>query len=144
MGKIRKNLTGEKVGKLSIGEIDREVSVKGRTRVYYNCTCECGITTSVPYENLIDKVRPTRSCGCLKVDVGRKVNTKHGQRKSRVYNIWCNMKSRCQNTNDHAYTEYGEAGITVCDRWQTFENFLEDMGFPDEFQSINRVEGTKN
>lgn len=34
------------------------------------------------------------------------------------------MKQRCQNPNHHKYKDYGGRGITVCEEWETFENFL--------------------
>lgn len=45
-----------------------------------------------------------------------------------TYRVWCNMKQRCMNTDNPAYSDYGGRGITVCERWMNFENFLEDMG----------------
>ncbi len=38
------------------------------------------------------------------------------------------MKQRCDNPNGRQYTDYGGRGITYCERWKDFENFLEDMG----------------
>jgi hypothetical protein len=38
------------------------------------------------------------------------------------------MKSRCSNPNDPAFRWYGARGITVCERWMAFANFLADMG----------------
>lgn len=45
----------------------------------------------------------------------------------RAYWVWSDMKSRCNNPNHHGYANYGGRGIYVCDRWQTFDNFAEDM-----------------
>ena len=44
------------------------------------------------------------------------------------YRIWRGMLRRCRNPRDTAYKHYGARGITVCDRWQDFEAFYEDMG----------------
>lgn len=38
------------------------------------------------------------------------------------------MKTRCTNPNSTSWKDYGGRGIKICDRWQAFENFLEDMG----------------
>lgn len=46
---------------------------------------------------------------------------------SRFYQIWADMKRRCRNTNATGYSNYGGRGITVCDRWEPFENFRDDM-----------------
>ena len=49
------------------------------------------------------------------------------QERKRLYWIWADMKSRCSNANHKAYPNYGGRGITVCRRWEAFENFLNDM-----------------
>ena len=38
------------------------------------------------------------------------------------------MLGRCRNPALPAFRWYGGRGITVCERWQTFEHFLADMG----------------
>lgn len=37
------------------------------------------------------------------------------------------MKQRCQNEAHPHYDRYGARGIVVCDRWASFEDFVEDM-----------------
>ncbi len=49
------------------------------------------------------------------------------------------MRQRCENPNDHAYLNYGGRGITVCERWHSFENFLADMGARPPGLSIDRI-----
>lgn len=52
---------------------------------------------------------------------------------------WKNMHDRCINPNHRAYHNYGGRGITVCERWRKFENFLEDVGpRPTEIHSLDR------
>lgn len=48
-------------------------------------------------------------------------------RSNRLYRIWCNMKTRCTNPNTNRYHIYGGRGIKVCDKWQTFKGFCDDM-----------------
>jgi hypothetical protein len=38
------------------------------------------------------------------------------------------MRQRCFNPSDKGYKNYGGRGITVCDRWMDFANFIADMG----------------
>jgi hypothetical protein len=74
-------------------------------------------------------------------------NKKHGYSHGpnrKIYNIWSAMKTRCQCPSSRAYNSYGGRGITVCTRWQSFTNFLRDMGpRPDGFQleRINNDDG---
>jgi hypothetical protein len=52
---------------------------------------------------------------------------------------WHNMRQRCQNPKNPEYKNYGARGITVCERWSSFERFLEDMGpRPSPRHSLDR------
>lgn len=53
------------------------------------------------------------------------------------------MKDRCQNPNSSSWEHYGAKGITVCDRWQKFALFLEDMGPRPRGTELDRIEGEK-
>lgn len=45
-----------------------------------------------------------------------------------TYKSWVAMRQRCQNPSVTRYKNYGGAGVRVCPRWDSFENFLADMG----------------
>lgn len=63
----------------------------------------------------------------------------HGLTGTPTHNIWGTMIQRCTNPNSMAFKHYGARGITVCERWLTFENFLADMGErPSTDHSIDR------
>lgn len=47
-----------------------------------------------------------------------------------AYQSWMTINARCNNPTHKKYKYYGGRGITVCERWGTFINFLEDMGDP--------------
>ena len=72
-------------------------------------------------------------------------NYRHGMNRTRPHRIWGAMKKRCKNKKNISYQWYGGKGIKVCERWQSFENFWEDMkeGYSDEL-SIDRIDGTKD
>lgn len=63
--------------------------------------------------------------------------------RSPTYSSWAAMKQRCLNVNCSGYKDYGAKGITVCERWLTFANFLEDMGERPPNTSINRINNLK-
>lgn len=67
-----------------------------------------------------------------------------GKHRSRTYESWQSMKKRCLNPNVRHYSDYGGRGITVCDRWLKFENFLSDMGEAPDAHSIGRINNDGN
>ena len=70
-----------------------------------------------------------------------KMNYSHGLSGTLEYYAWQNMKRRCFNPNTKRYSDWGGRGITVCDRWLNFENFLADMGLkPTPKHSIDRID----
>lgn len=56
---------------------------------------------------------------------------------SRTYRTWADMKHRALNLDD---PNYGGRGITVCERWLKFENFLADMGERPEGLTLDRID----
>jgi len=50
------------------------------------------------------------------------------KKTSPVYKSWAGMIRRCTYPDGTDYARYGGRGITVCERWLVFENFLADMG----------------
>lgn len=44
------------------------------------------------------------------------------------YRLWIDMRRRCENQSREHYERYGGRGVRVCERWQIFENFYNDMG----------------
>jgi len=77
-------------------------------------------------------------------------NTKHGHSPSRTgklsltYISWRNMRQRCQNPNHPQFKDYGGRGIKVSERWQDFENFLEDMGERPPGKTLDRIDNSGN
>ena len=70
-------------------------------------------------------------------------NTKHGltSRANRPaeYNVWKQMRQRCNNPKAIKWSIYGARGITVDPRWDDFATFYSDMGpRPSPKHSIER------
>ena len=61
-----------------------------------------------------------------------------------THNTWKMMVQRCCNPNHQAFNRYGGAGITVCERWKTFANFLADMGERPDGKTLDRINGKGN
>lgn len=74
------------------------------------------------------------------------MNYKHGHARlrTRTYESWRLMKKRCTYSRCKAYEFYGGAGITFCERWSKFENFLEDMGERPEGKTLDRIDCNGN
>ena len=66
-----------------------------------------------------------------------------GGAQAPIYRVWANMKQRCYNENNTAYERYGGAGITVCKRWHSFDNFYADVGDPPTGMTLDRVNNKK-
>jgi hypothetical protein len=81
-----------------------------------------------------------------KLPMWRRVGTisTPGMSQTRVYRIWRGMLARCLNERSASYHYYGGRGITVCERWMTFENFLKDMGHPPDGRSLDRKNNNGN
>ena len=109
-------LEGQKFGRLTVlSKSDKRV----KKHVCWVCQCECGKITEVIGSHLLDG--SVVSCGCYQKEQTSKCHKKHGKHDSRIYHIWCAMKSRCHNPNNQDYKDYGGRGITVCKEWN--ENF---------------------
>jgi hypothetical protein len=75
--------------------------------------------------------------------MGRKIIHGHGLRgkKSKEYITWVHMKQRCFNSKHKRYADYGGRGITVCEGWLSFENFISDMGnSPSGKHTLERID----
>ena len=67
----------------------------------------------------------------------RKLNSK---REEQIYFVWSSMKQRCLNPNNAAYKNYGGRGIKICDEWNDFDIFINDMGIPPSGWSLERLQ----
>lgn len=114
-----KDRTGETHGRLTVLRFE-----KRGERIYWLCRCACGKEKAFLSHNL----HPKASCGCLAREERAKRHTTHGMARSPEYIAWRHMIDRCTNHKSQQYHNYGGRGITVCDRWLSFENFYADVG----------------
>ena len=60
-----------------------------------------------------------------------------------TYNSWKAMRARCLNPLHAAYHNYGGRGVSICDRWESYDNFVFDMGFAPAKCSLDRIDNAK-
>ena len=107
---------------------------------HWECLCSCGSISVVDGASL--RTGHTSSCGCLRLLGTRKT---HGLSRTPIYRCWAAMRRRCSpNPSRYHYRYYAARGITVCERWNTFEHFLADMGDrPSPEMTLERKDNSK-
>lgn len=143
------DLTGRQIGRLRVVRFLRRECVNGGTRPrsygIWTCQCLCGRTTEVRGENL--RTGHTQSCGCASLEQSGPLSPTytHGKTDTPEYRIWADMLTRCLNPQAAQSRNYLGRGITVCDRWRDFANFIADMGpRPSPDHSIDRIDNDGN
>jgi hypothetical protein len=110
------------------------------------CRCECGKTFFTEAYRLKHGI--TQSCGCLRRERNRqsgKARATHGLSKHPLYRVWSKMLGRCFCKTNKKYPIYGGRGVTVCERWRSFPNFLSDVGErPSPYHSLDRIDTNGN
>lgn len=135
------NLWGRTFRRLLVVELIGRTR-KGRAYVW-KCLCSCGDYTTARSGDLTSG--DTKSCGCLKSETAGSINRTHSLGHTLIYQTWWRMLNRCRNPLSQDWKHYGCRGISVCERWQTFEHFLADMGEkPTPKHSIERIDNNGN
>jgi len=136
------DITGRKFGMLQV----IEYAGRRKNQGVWFCRCDCGTERFFSGHKLL--IGWTKSCGCAKNGFISRANTVHGKNSnknpSREYRSWTHLKGRCFCETDHAFNRYGGRGITVCERWLKFENFLADMGPCPPGLTIERIDNNGN
>ena len=123
-------MIGKRFGKLVITGLSTLPKTRGKGR-HWDCLCDCGNTCIKTTSEL--NAGCGKSCGCI--------TKTHGMSETRQYNIWYDMKRRCEKETRRGYENYGGRGITYSPSWETFEGFWVDMaeGYSDELE-LERVD----
>lgn len=128
-------LIGERFGRLVV--IGR--GPNNGTKATWICACDCGGAPKNPISTHMLRSGRSQSCGCFRAELmrseGKKRLFRHGHAGSHIadsmqaptvtYRSWLAMHRRC---NDLRNPYYAARGVKVCERWMSFESFLDDMG----------------
>ena len=137
MGKFI-DLTAKKFGQWSV--IMRITKEKGKT--HWLCLCSCGFHSLVNSTHLLGG-KSTKCKTCHNIQAVKKRPLKHGnciqEKFTPEYMSWSSMRTRCRNSNDIHWENYGKRGIKICPEWEEFSNFLKDMGERPKNHTLDRI-----
>jgi len=110
----------------------QSTEVRNGARRMFSATCTgCG----KQYLRTKNNLEKTQGCGACAL-----ARRAHGKVRTRAWYTWTGMKDRCNNPNHSEYANYGGRGITVCEKWDSFQAFYADMGERPVGMVIERVD----
>lgn len=133
------NLLGKTFSRLTV--IDGPININGRRGAHWICKCSCGKYAKKPIASKSLTGGLTQSCGCLMIERVKKSNSTHKMTKTKTYTSWNSMWRRCTNKSHKSYDSYKH--FVPCDRWKSFENFLDDMGIRPDGTTLERIDNLK-
>jgi len=90
--------------------------------------------------SLFTKWRSSKQTYCSRYCSDQNVRGTHELSGTPEHRQWKAMRWRCSERNPQRH-RYFDRGIRVCDRWDSFENFLDDMGKrPHPRATIDRID----
>lgn len=129
------DLTGLAFGRWSV--LRRSASL-----LKWTCRCSCGLEKDVDGRSL----RRGLSKGCIKCHTATAPRRTHGEKRTRLYTVWCRMIARCENPNEAAYPRYGGRGITICAAWRqdfvSFRDWALSNGYAENL-TIDRIDNSR-
>jgi hypothetical protein len=108
----RIDISGHTFNKLTV---TRYAYTKNK-KAYWWCKCSCG-------KEIIVESYPLRhneriSCGC---EVYKGLDKGYSHKP--LYNLWWNIKRRCNDSTIPSYKNYGGRGISICKEWMDYSEF---------------------
>lgn len=119
-------------------KIIKEIDKKWQYRMF-RCECECW---NIHDAKLILLTQwAIKSCWCIVKSWNHKIS--HWMTWTRIYRIWRNILTRCNNKNIVQYKDYWWRWIKC--EWKTFQEFYDDMKewYSDDL-SIDRIDNDWN
>lgn len=133
MGSKLIDITGQVFGTRTVLGLNR-TEKRGS---FWNLKCSCGAVSVVRR----DSIATTKACKACAVSEN---NTRHGMSNTPTHQSWAGMFQRCNNPKSKGFARYGGRGISICEDWLVFENFMRDMGERPDGTSIDRIDNDGN
>lgn len=122
---------GDIFGRLTVLDVHKGGTGRGKSKTIVNCICECGNEISV--QGI--KLWSVRSCGCLR----------HNKSGTKIWRAWQAAKRRCYEERNEKYPIYGGRGIVVCYGFHKFFHFERVLGEPPSIRhSLDRIDVNGN
>lgn len=137
--------TGQRFGRLRIvRETNPATTPSGQIQRRFVVVCDCGQQFDVLLASL--RSGNTVSCGCYSREVtsALKPGVLHGMSHTRTHKSWLAMRERVSGKYEKDVRNYQSRGITICERWSVFENFLADMGERPKGTTLDRIDNDGN
>lgn len=127
----RIDLTGKTFGRWSV--------LKHERLQYWLCRCNCGTVKPVDGRAL----RAGSTNGCRNCRLGKPT---HAESRTRLYNIWGHIISRCEDSNVPEYAAYGGRGIAICAEWRSSYEAFRDWAHANGYRAdltIDRIDNDR-
>ena len=129
------DITGKKYNKLKVISF-YDITNNGSR---WLCECDCGKQKVIAASQL--KRGTTKSCGCLRS--AKKYDDKTKVFRKRLQYIYYQMKQRCYDKNNPAYSNYGARGIKICQEWLNDINIFISWAMENGYNSELTIERIK-
>jgi hypothetical protein len=133
-----RDITSQRFGRLIAIQVSHKAK---RGDMYWLFKCDCGIEIVARGAN-VTRGRHA-SCGCLQRERTSAATRTHGRSNTPLHIRWRGMLQRTSNPKHKNFVEYGGRGITVCERWHDFTNFLADMGESPLGMTLDRIDNNR-
>lgn len=131
------SLAGKSYGSWLVVRQEERPQGKLQQGTFWLCQCKCGYERVYSGGNISANRLNRNGCERCRSHCA----TKGGE--TPTYATWRGMMERCNNPNHVNYRHYGGRGISVCPRWSSFANFLEDMGERPAGMTLDREHGDR-
>lgn len=110
------------------------------------CKCDCGSISYKDFKAVKDGVIKCCGYSCIySVRIKHNLSQDTDKKRLKEYNTWHNLRSKCDNSNNIYYKNYGGKGISYSKEFETIESFIEHFGYaPSKDHKFIRIDKKGN